>query len=339
MIVTNSLTGGGAERSMNLVANELTSRGWTVKLVPINSGEADLVVPLCEVIPLQRKWQSGALDTAGAIYEFNQVVSRYDPELIILNCDLPELFGAILFSKRILIAVEHVNRPWITRKVLGRAIRRILRMRKVVWVAVSSHLTIWPDKHPPRAILMNSIINVKPILKKGIVPIGQKEISRLVFIGRLTAQKRPDWLTEVCKLTKLPGIILGEGSMRLDMEERIKIEKLPITFEGQVTNPWEIINRGDLLIVPSEYEGDGLVVIEGLANRVPMLLADIPEFRRFNLPEHFYCQNTKMFAETISEFSHKLEDLVPSPEIVERILSHRSISQVGNAWEEFLNSL
>ena len=339
MIVTNSLTGGGAERSMNLVANELTRRGWSVKLVPINFGKADLVVPLCEVVPLQRKWQSGALDTAGAIYEFNKVVSRYDPELIILNCDLPELFGAILFSKRILIAVEHVNRPWITRKILGRAIRRILRIRKVVWVAVSSHLTIWPGKQPPKAVLLNSILSINPILKKEIVPTSRKEISRLVFIGRLTSQKRPDWLIEICKLTKLPGIIIGEGSMRLEMEEKIKIEKLPITFEGQVTDPWEVIKCGDVLIVPSEYEGDGLVVIEGLANRVPILVADIPDFKRFNLPEHFYCQNTKMFVDTIGEFSHKLEDLIPPPVIVESVLSQRSISQVGNAWETFLNSL
>ena len=127
--------------------------------------------------------------------------------------------------------------------------------------------------------------------------------------------------------------------MRPELEEKIKIEKLPITFEGQVTDPWEIIKSGDLLIVPSEYEGDGLVVIEGLANRVPILVADIPDFQRFNLPEHFYCQNTKMFVDTIGEFSHKLEELVPSPEIVESVLSQRSIGQVGNAWETFLNSL
>ena len=36
MVVTNSLAGGGAERSMNLLVNELASRGMALSLVPIN---------------------------------------------------------------------------------------------------------------------------------------------------------------------------------------------------------------------------------------------------------------------------------------------------------------
>lgn len=37
-IVTNSLTGGGAERAMNLAANALHAAGIQVLLIPINHG-------------------------------------------------------------------------------------------------------------------------------------------------------------------------------------------------------------------------------------------------------------------------------------------------------------
>ena len=43
MIVTNSLSGGGAERSMNIVSNEMHMRKWPTILVALNSGPRDLV--------------------------------------------------------------------------------------------------------------------------------------------------------------------------------------------------------------------------------------------------------------------------------------------------------
>ena len=157
MIVTNSLTGGGAERAMNLVINELSERGWITALVPINSGASDLVEPICEIFPLERIWQGSLLNTVRAILNFNKKVNLWKPDVIVLNCDLPELFGALLLSRRKIVVVEHINRPWITRKWLGLAVRKLLRSRKAIWVAVSPHLTIWPLKKTPQAILLNPI--------------------------------------------------------------------------------------------------------------------------------------------------------------------------------------
>ena len=88
MIVTNSLSGGGAERSMNLLANELTKRGWPVSLVPINSGKPDQVVPVCSVFPLNRIWNGSFLNTVVAFWNFNKVVNSWKPDIIVLNCDL-----------------------------------------------------------------------------------------------------------------------------------------------------------------------------------------------------------------------------------------------------------
>ena len=339
MIVTNSLTGGGAERSMNLVVNELTKRGWPVALVPINSGPSDLVIPTCEVFPLERQWQSGILETFRSIVKFNHLVNSWKPDLIVLNCDLPELFGALLISHRKLIAVEHINRPWITRKIMGRVVRRVLKMRNVTWAAVSSHLTIWPRENIPSAVLLNSIVISDSSFKIAKDAARKRDISRLVFIGRLTTQKRPDWFIEICKRTKLPGLMIGDGAMRASMEESVRLKGLHIDFVGQITDPWRSLKEGDLLIVPSEFEGDGLVVIEGLAFGIPMLVADIPDFRRFNFSEKVYCQDQEMFVEKIEKFSGDLRQLIEHPEKIELILSQRTLASVGDSWEKFLNLL
>ena len=59
LFLTNSLTGGGAERAMNIVANELVRLGFEVGLVPINQSKDDFVELNCPTFPLLRQWRGG----------------------------------------------------------------------------------------------------------------------------------------------------------------------------------------------------------------------------------------------------------------------------------------
>ena len=339
MILTNSLTGGGAERSMNLVCNELVKRGWPIALVPINAGPHDEVIPSCEVFPVERKWRGTLADTTSAIWKLNRVVKSWTPDIIVLNCDLPELFGALLLSRRQLIAVEHINRPWINRRTLGRIVRQILRFRKVKWVAVSAHLSIWPTGKIPDSVLLNSISTMSMPLESKLNPTYSNEIRRLFFVGRLAAQKRPKWLLEIGRQTNLPVEVIGEGIMRKSLEELARHFEMKANFRGQITQVWEQVEDGDLLIVPSEYEGDGLVVIEGIQQGLPMLLADIPDFRRFGLPDKNYCKDINEFVKKIDLFrTNQVELLVPE-NIARSILAPRSMLAVGNMWEDYFNSI
>ena len=339
MIVTNSLTGGGAERSMNLVANELTKRGWPIALVPINSGLPDLIIPICEVFPLGRTWPGRLFDTILAIINFNKTVNIWNPDIIVLNCDLPELFGALIFSRRNLIVVEHINRPWITRRLLGRVVRKILRGRNVIWVAVSSHLTIWPGNIAPQEILLNSISPSPAPVTNRLITHNFPEIERLVFIGRLAPQKRPDWLLEIARQTRLPVEFIGDGKLREFLEKSANSMKQPVTFHGQLRHPWSFIREGDLVVIPSEYEGDGLVAIECLRQELPLLLADIPDFRRFEFPEENYCLDVDEFVNRIEDYKLRLGELLVPQNIREKILKSRDITAVGSTWEKFLNSI
>lgn len=340
MIVTNSLTGGGAERSMNLVANELTTRGIPVALVPINAGPSDQVIPRCEVFPLQRQWRGSLRSTISSIWNFNRVVKSWKPDVIVLNCDLPELFGVFLFSSQKIVAVEHINHPWITRKRFGRFVRKALEIRKTTWVAVSEHLAIWPNQRTPSGVLLNPIVAEAQLINGNSSYLdGFHELKRLVFIGRLTEQKRPDWVLEIASQTQLPAEFMGEGTMMKRLIEMATFNNLDVKFLGQVIDPWSTVKEGDLLVVPSKYEGDGLVVIEALHNRVPMLLASIPDFRRFGFPEANYCFGIADFVQKIGSYSKNLNDLLIPKELSKSLLNSRSIHKVGDSWEEFLASI
>jgi len=332
MIVTNSLSGGGAERSMNLLSNELTKRGWPVSLVPINSGTLDQVVQECEVFPLERKWNGSLMNTIVALWKFNSVVRLWKPDLVILNCDLPELFGATLIGKQNLVALEHTSKPWGQRVLLGKIIRRILKFRKTTWAAVSTHLTIWPEGKKPTAVLQNPVL--LPAHKKERVT--SDEIKRLVFIGRLSQEKRPDLALEIAKNTNLELIIIGDGLMKVELEKIALNESIKASFLGWVEDPWSEIESGDLLIVTSSFEGDGLIVVEGLAREIPMLLADISDLRRFDFPERNYGKDLNDFVALCENFRYKLHDLRVPQEISTSILAGRSIEIVGTSWVNFL---
>lgn len=338
MVVTNSLTGGGAERSMNLVCNELATRGFQVSLIPINYSPPDLVELQCETYPIKREWQAGILGTLKALRRFNLIVQKWNPDIVVLNCDLPEVFGLLISRKQNLIAIEHVSFPWITRPILGRIVRKLLGLRGCVWVAVSSHLRIWPKEFYPKKVILNPIVpnyNVKGVPSNSSTC---NKIERIVFIGRLAPQKRPNWILEICAGNSLPAIVIGDGSMRQSLELQSRARNLLVDFPGAVRDPWSMILPGDLVVVPSEYEGDGLVVVESLSAGVALLLADISDFRRFELPERNYCKSVDDFLERIATYSEDLAQLVVPHAISKDLLASRSILRVGNDWMEFLNS-
>ena len=335
MIVSNSLSGGGAERSMNLLCNELTKRGWNVALVPINEGDTDLVVPNCEIFHLHRQWRSGPLDTLLAIYRFNKIVSLWRPDKIILNCELPELFGALLLSHESLVIVEHSSIAWMNRAILGKVVRRILTLRGGIWVAVSSHLKIWPTNKSPAVVIQNPLAS-ESLVENKTAPT--EILKRILFVGRLSPEKRPDFLLEIGEDIGVPIVMMGDGVEKETLQSEIDRRGLDITLCGQILDPWSLVKAGDLLIAPSASEGDGLVVVEGMQIGIPMILSDIPSFQRFGLPNGNYCGSAKDFIDRIEEYRNNLSFLVVPKEISKPILSLRSTKTVGDSWENLLET-
>ena len=336
LFVTNSLTGGGAERAMNLAANELFERKWPVAFTPINSSEPDFVELNCKVFPLNRQWRGGLLNTIRAFFRFHHVIYSWKPNVIVLTCALPELFGAFLFSQRNLVIVEEANIPWGTRVALGRIVRKILGLRGAIWVAASSHLTIWPNGRTPQAVLPNALA---PFASPKELTNTSSDLHRLTYVGRLSAEKRPEWFIEICRRSDTPGKIMGDGLLKESLMELVSAKNLDIEFSGFVHDPWSQIQTGDLLIIPSTSEGDGLVVVEGLKANAPMLVADIAELRHFGLPEKHYCKDLSDFDARINEYRGNLASLIVPDEVKNIILAARSPKVVGDAWENFLNSI
>jgi glycosyltransferase involved in cell wall biosynthesis len=100
-------------------------------------------------------------------------------------------------------------------------------------------------------------------------------------IGRLHHQKGWDTLCRAAALVHesrpdIRFVVIGEG------EERAALEQEPgygdVEFRGYVAEASSLLSAFDLLVIPSRYEGLGLVAIEAMLARIPIVAARISIF-------------------------------------------------------------
>ena len=102
-----------------------------------------------------------------------------------------------------------------------------------------------------------------------------------LFIGRLEKEKNPHLAIECIAQARAKGInagltIVGEGRRRAALEELVQQRGLTgrVVFTGFIRDITPLLATADILLVPSQYEGYGLVTVEALAARVPVLATD-----------------------------------------------------------------
>lgn len=98
-------------------------------------------------------------------------------------------------------------------------------------------------------------IKEKEIIYVGRIDYNQKRVYRVIDTWALLEKKYPDW-----RLT-----IVGDGVERENIEKQARTLGLKnVSFEG-FQSPIEYYKRARILMLTSEYEGFGLVLIEGMS--------------------------------------------------------------------------
>jgi glycosyltransferase involved in cell wall biosynthesis len=142
-------------------------------------------------------------------------------------------------------------------------------------------------------------------------------------IGRFDPVKNHQFTLEIFRTAlqlnpKLHLVLIGEGQLRLQMEQATKDLDIEdnVTFYGVTNDIPNILHALDLLIMPSIFEGLGLALIEAQAAGVPVVCSDgVPTeadmslglMKRLNLSE-----NRQKWAEALLE---QLNGKVPESDI------------------------
>ena len=146
--------------------------------------------------------------------------------------------------------------------------------------------------------------------------INQNPCTSFIFVGQLTERKGIFILLKAIeKLTKthqsLHLSIIGSGDLEQKVQDYLQVHKLQnfITLLGAI-DPKKVskyIAQSDLLILPSIFDGWGIVVNEALQNGIPALVSDqcgAKELVRNG-------QNGLIFeANNVTELAQKLSDFI-----------------------------
>lgn len=113
-------------------------------------------------------------------------------------------------------------------------------------------------------------------------PWSDKNIPTLVFVGRLAKVKRVDLLLQAFKQVQQKQLcrllIVGDGTEKASILDFIRKNDLTYVchLTGQQSNPLPWIKFADSLVLSSDYEGFGNVIVEAMACGTQVIATDCP---------------------------------------------------------------
>ena len=295
-----TLRGGGAERVMLRLADELLTTEYEVvvvvadargpyrPLVPAPAEFVDLGVRFLptSVIPMARWLRRrrpdavlSAINGANVVALAARELSRIDVPIVVTEHNTLSQWRADLASiqRRWVI-------PWLMRRLYPRA-DGIVAVSRASARDLSSFLGV--DEGEVQTIV-NPVVD-DDLVRQATEPLPRDWASRLgedplvVAVGRIVSQKDPELLVRAFArvLEQRPDAklaFLGEGDLHR-ATERLR-DRLGLTnavwFAGFQNNPYAWMARADVVASSSRYEGLPTVLIEALACGARIVATDCP---------------------------------------------------------------
>lgn len=108
-----------------------------------------------------------------------------------------------------------------------------------------------------------------------------KEKNRISFVGRLSLDKNLSNLIKAISGLKVKLVIFGNGPSKIDSEALTKKLDLKVEFRGNIPNTQlpEELNKSELFILPSSYEGNPKALLEAMACGLPCIGTNVKGIR------------------------------------------------------------
>lgn len=130
--------------------------------------------------------------------------------------------------------------------------------------------------------VIKNIVSVNSIKVLGSKEfILKKNVNIIVSVGRLSYEKGFDMAIEACKILinngiKLVWYVIGEGPERINLERKINEYKLKNNFilVGKDPNPYKYMNKADIYVQPSRFEGKSIAIEEAKILCKPIIVTN-----------------------------------------------------------------
>ena len=295
-LFTPSLGGGGAERFMVNLANEFSAKGNKVYLVACSLGSyTSDVREDVEIIDLQ---SSRVLYSLPKLIAFLSIIKPSTLISTIYHTNMVAVTAGYISRSKTKIIVREDNMSqshrsksasFISYKFTFSLKKILYKMSHAVVVlqsAMEEELKMMIPGIENKVKLINNFIDVDRISSLAKEPVNHPwlqddyTVPVIMSAGRLSNQKNWPLLikafSKTLKERKLKLIILGEGTLRGEIEgliKELKIEK-DVSLPGFVTNPYSWMARSEIFILSSDFEGFPNVLLEALCCDCSIISSD-----------------------------------------------------------------
>jgi glycosyltransferase involved in cell wall biosynthesis len=278
--VTSTLTSGGAERVISLLANNFAERGYEVEMIALTSISPDYYTlnPKVRFIHADKVSKGGLL---GELWWFRKHIKKEQPDVVIAFMEAVYEFVllALLGTKTPVISSERLDPALISwpRKVL----RWLLLPTATAHVVQTQQIKQYYNQRiQKKTHIIYNPVNEKVFQVKGygLKVKGEERLNRIISVGRLYPQKNQKMMIEAFakiapKFPEWSLVIYGEGYLRKDLEslvERLKV-KDKVLLPGRCETVIEEVAKSKVFCLSSDYEGMSNAMIEALCVGTPVI--------------------------------------------------------------------
>ena len=358
---TYDLNTGGTEKVVVYLANYFSERNYRVTLLTVSSGN-DLKKIIGSNINLvslgERKVMKSIIPLIKFIKktEVDYFVSNIWPLTLVASCI--QFFSRktkILLIEHSVLSEEYKNRNFLFKYLQNISLRIFHNLAHQV-VVVSSGIKEDLIKKGVRSEKISVIHN--PIYQSN----GQKIIKyppnieswldtkskKIINVGRLKEVKNlPNLVKAISCFQKkfnyqLKVLILGEGEERRLIEDLISQEGLEenILLPGQVDDPMPFLEKADLFVLSSDYEGFGLVIAEALSVGLNVVSTDCLSGPREILNDGEYGFLCKVNDPV--DLASTIKEALDNPKDMEKLVNRSkdfSIDVIGRQYKRILEEI
>jgi glycosyltransferase involved in cell wall biosynthesis len=352
-----ALRGGGAEKQLCLLLNELPADNFVLRVATVRDTDPSPPLPLeVETICLKRtriwRWDEVWRSVKHDLEDFRpDVIHAWLPEVI----SLPAAFWGWRMG---IPVISSVRRSFFKGIGVRAWVRECLGLLPHLFA--TEIVSNFPLDHEPMGVRW--LLNRKPriVIRNGVdtrrvaenLDLHEGPPLRMVFVGRFARQKRLERLLKALAQVRADG---GEvhlevfGSGTADAERRVLecVRELGlgdgVDFRGYDPGWRRYADRFHLLAFPSACEGMPNVVVEAMAEGLPVLGSDIPELD--GIVEEgvsgwrFPCDDEKRLVDILKKFSNMPPDPAEWRDRTRAAAARFSLSRMGMAYNHLYKEL
>ncbi|EHT98895.1 putative glycosyltransferase [Pantoea stewartii subsp. stewartii DC283] len=302
LMVIDGLPGGGAEKVVLTLVKGLLKLGHRVSLFslrdvcayPLPEGVNYQVIldnnnkpwrKLTELYRRARSLDDAIRQTEKKNGSFDLVISHLHKTDRIVSRSRALLCEKTWYCLHGIFSASYLgHRKGISRWLKIRKIHNVYQKKNIIGVSpmVLEDLKSIFAVTPSRETVIGNPFNISEIKQFALEHVDAPESEFLIHVGRFHETKRHDRLLQAYALSNipLPLVLLGQGSPERQAILETLAKKLGIhervIFQGFSPNPYAWISKAKMLIVSSDSEGFGNVIIEAMLCGTPVVSTRCP---------------------------------------------------------------